>query len=297
MHPEVIELTAGSARLHVWPQVGGALVAWRRGDVALLRPVSLEMMGERNARRLAAFPLVPFSNRIAWGRFAFMGRDYAIRRNTPDHRHPIHGNAWESAWTVDARAADAIALHFSHHAAGAAAEAWPFSYRAESHIALTDDRLQVILAIENTGQWPMPAGLGLHPFFPATPETELGFAADSVWLNDPANLPAERVGPPARWCCTPPRRIAGMSVDNCFNGWAGRADIRWPGRAALTIEADPPLRHLVVYVPDERPYFAVEPVSHMNDGINHMQEPDAGIRVLAPGERLAATIRFTAGPG
>lgn len=297
MHPEVLELTAGSASLHVWPQVGGSLVAWRRGAVALLRPVSLEMMGERNARRLAAFPLIPFSNRIAWGRFSFMGRAYTIRRNTPDHRHPIHGNAWENPWTVQARSGNAVTLAFRHDAVGAAREAWPFSYRAESRIELADDGLVISLAVGNIGNEPMPAGLGLHPFFPADPDTELSFQAESVWLNDSANLPIERAPVPPRWDREAARPIAGMAVDNCFNGWHGRVVLRWPGRATLTMQADPPLGHLVVYVPDGKPYFATEPVSHMNDGINHMQEPDAGIRVLAPGESLQATIRFTAGPG
>ena len=298
MHPELRELRAGDAVLQVWPEVGGALVGWRKAGLPLLRPVPLEMMGQRDARRLGAFTLVPFSNRIGWGRFGFGGREYAIRRNTPDHRHPIHGNGWERPWTVQAAAGASLQLGFAHEAVGEARAIWPFSFRAENRIVLTPDQLTVTLSVENTGPETMPAGLGLHPFFPLTPDTELSFRAGDVWINDAANLPAERTPIPDRWRCDPARLAQGLGLDNCFNAWQPPVRIGWPERRlSLTMEADKLFGHLVVYVPEGKPYFATEPVSHMNDGVNHPEQPDNGVRALAPGERMTGTIRFQVGEG
>jgi aldose 1-epimerase len=48
----------------------------------------------------------------------------------------------------------------------------------------------------------------------------------------------------------------------------------------------------VVYVPAGRDFFAVEPVSHMNNAINRPDIADHGLRVLLPDERLTAKVRF-----
>ena len=56
-----------------------------------------------------------------------------------------------------------------------------------------------------------------------------------------------------------------MTLDNCFDGWDGRATIVWPARRLrLDLEASAPFRHLVIYVPPGQSFFCVEPVSHAN---------------------------------
>ena len=72
---------------------------------------------------------------------------------------------------------------------------------------------------------------------------------------------------------------------------------RSPGRNTgirLTIAGDDLFRHLIVYTPDDKPYFAVEPASNMTDAVNHMDTvPDHGLRVLHPGDTLQRQVRFT----
>ena len=80
--------------------------------------------------------------------------------------------------------------------------------------------------------------------------------------------------------------VGDVALDNCFEGWDGTAVLTWPDRR-LTIEADSTFRHAVVYTPLGESFFCVEPVSHMNDAINH-----SGMRVLDPGETLRGEIRF-----
>jgi aldose 1-epimerase len=41
-----------------------------------------------------------------------------------------------------------------------------------------------------------------------------------------------------------------------------------------------------------RDFFAVEPVSHVNNAVNRPDIADHGLRVLGPGERMTATVRF-----
>ena len=46
----------------------------------------------------------------------------------------------------------------------------------------------------------------------------------------------------------------------------------------------------MLYNPEGKPYFAVEPVLNANDGVNLLgrDEPTAGTTVLQPGERLTS---------
>ena len=82
-----------------------------------------------------------------------------------------------------------------------------------------------------------------------------------------------------------------VEIDHCFSDWDGTARIIWPSRGrTLNIAATEPLRHVVFYTPPGRPFFAVEPVSNRNDALNHMDEPDNGMVVLAPGESLSGSV-------
>ncbi len=141
----------------------------------------------------------------------------------------------------------------------------------------------------------MPAGLGLHPYFVATPQARLTFGADRVWLVDDGNL-FDRVAPvPPRWDFGGGRAVAGTGLVNGFTGWDGRAVVEWPEwRARLTLTAGPSLRHLVVYTPLGADFFCVEPVSHSVDAFNLAARgvPDTGTLVLAPGETLRGRVEF-----
>ena len=86
-----------------------------------------------------------------------------------------------------------------------------------------------------------------------------------------------------------------LDLDHCFGGWDGRAELHWPETdLTLAIEATPALQHLVIYVPPGQDFFCVEPVSHANDGFNLFERgiDRTGVRVLAPGEKLGASVRL-----
>jgi len=84
-----------------------------------------------------------------------------------------------------------------------------------------------------------------------------------------------------------------LVLDHCFAGWDGRAEIRWPeSRVRVVMEASAPLRHVIVYSPEGEPFFAIEPVSHANDGFNLFAsgQPGSGVVVLRAGESLEGSF-------
>jgi aldose 1-epimerase len=289
---DVITLRADGFGLRLAPEAGGMVTRyWLERDARVwewLRPASDTALSRRDGYEAAAFPLVPFSNRIRGGRFRFDGHEVALALNRPPERHAIHGQGWQAAWTPREVSATTALLEFRH-----APDAWPWAYRATQRFALSPTGLAVELALHNESDAPMPAGLGWHPYFPRTAGTTITADVQALWLTDDEVMPT---------ALAPPRPDADLSrgigvdtsaLDNCFVGWRRHAVLEWPEpgmRLVLTAEA--PLDFLVVYTPPARPFFCAEPVSHVTDAFNLAAtgRPDVGARSLEPGETLRAVV-------
>lgn len=252
----LLSLHAGSLALDLAPEAGGTIarLAWSGSDL-LRRGVGTTG---------ACYPLVPYSNRIANGRFSFEGETIVLPVNWPGHRHPMHGDGWAAAWQVERADGTTAELAYEHDGRAG----WPFRYRARQTFRLGESSLSVTMSLANLEPRAAPGGLGLHPFFVRDPDSTLACRAAGVWLADAEVLPTERVPLPASWNFAAARRVEEVALDHCFDGWDGEATIAWPARGlALRMTATPPFRHLVVYTPPGRPFFCVEPVSHANGAI------------------------------
>ena len=262
---QLLSLHSGQLAVDLAPSAGGSIARFTAGDtVDLLRPASAEAIASGRGNDAACYPLVPFSNRIANGRLAVGGEEVLLEPNWPGVRHPMHGDGWARPWEVERHDACSADLAYAHDGR----EGWPFRYRARQSFRLMDDRLVVGMAIENLEDRTVPAGLGLHPFFTRDADTELACRTRGVWLTDAEVLPLEHIAVPPEWDFTASRPVEGIALDNCFDGWDGRATITWPRRGLrLDLTASEPFRHVVIYVPKGSPFFCVEPVSHASGAV------------------------------
>jgi aldose 1-epimerase len=291
-HPtDILRLRHGPFELELCPGRGGAITGFRHRGRNLMRPAEPAFFAERDPFAASSFALVPFSNRVADRRFGFRGQVYELPANFPPEPHAIHGQGWEHAWTVEAIDGRGAVLDFAHRIAGT-----PLDYRARQTLALDDRGLEVTLEVTNAGPGPMPAGLGVHPCFVRTPGVTLRARLNRVWLMDERKLPTAPASLPPEWDFASAPALAPLTMDHCFDGWDGRAEVHWPETGmTLEIEAEPVFGHLVIYIPPGREIFCVEPVSHVNDGFNLLERgvADSGVRVLAPGETLRGRVRFS----
>lgn len=287
----IIALRHGAMTLTATPHIGGSLASWslstHNGPVDLFRPAPDRALAGSFAPDMACFPLVPFSNRIGGGRFVFQGREVVLATD-PGSPHRIHGHGWSIPWTVEAAADHALRMGFSHRA-----DDWPWSYRATQTVALDGEGLTVTLDLINESGSDMPAGLGLHPYFAKSPGSIVTADVRAVWDNDDTILPSRRRPLPAAWDFRHGVVMDHAVLDNGFTGWSGTATLDRPReRLRLTMLADGPVGHLIVYAPPGEPYLCLEPVTHMTDALNRPQEADAGVIALPAGERLSMTVRF-----
>lgn len=279
-----MKLLSGDAELLLAPETGGSVVSWTIAGRPILRAANTDAI---DARGNACYPLVPFSNRVANRRFSFAGQDYELPALLGGWA--IHGAGWQCAWTPGDQG---MALDYP------GGVLWPFAFRAEQDFDLGPTSLSITMRITNTHDAPAPAAIGLHPFFFRDAATRLQVTARSVWQNGGDQIPVANTAVPSVWDFSTERELADVEIDNCFAGWDGTASLTWPDRhERVRIHATAPLRHLVIYVPHGMPFTAIEPVSNMNDGLNHMNTADDhGMAVLAPGETLEGRITMIVEP-
>jgi aldose 1-epimerase len=284
-----VKLTAGDLALALAPEVGGAIARFgldlAEGYRPILRPAPDDL---HDALDAGCFPLVPFSNRVRDGRFAFAGRQVRLSPNLPGQKHPLHGQGWRNPWAVDH--ADGMAAELVYrHAPGE----WPWAYEARQRFELDPGGLTVRVSVHNLASEPMPCGLGLHPYFPCDAATVLDTHVETVWTIDDEVMPVAREPAAGRYCLLQ-RHICGQDLDNGYEGWAGETRISWPDAAlGLDIQAAD-ARYFQVYSPKAGGLFVAEPVTHANAALNlpESQWAAAGLRILDPGAQMAMTARF-----
>ncbi len=286
-------LKNGDLEVCLCPSLGGALAGFSAAGIPLLR----EWNGEASVRRMASYPLVPYSNRIANGRFDFDGQTRSLRLNFGDHPHPLHGLGWQREWKLEQTSEASAVMTLAHRPEQDGAADWPWAFDATQTFVLTGTSLTVTLAYHNLADSVVPVGLGWHPYFPRTlngQDATLEFCADSVWMMDETALPSAMESIPEKWNYRQARPLGRPALDNCFAMWHGEARIAWPGSGmAIRMSASEELGHLVVFTPAApADFFAVEPVSHANNAINLSTPTIHGMKEVATGATLEVTMRL-----
>ncbi len=273
-------LRVGTAQLGIVPSLGSAVDHWRLGALDILRP---GRTGSRDPLHLACFAMAPFSNVVDSGGARFRGDFFALAPNHPAEPLPIHGDAWLASWYVDHVSDVCAETHYAHDGK----HGFPFAYLVRQQIQLDRALLRIRLVLRNTDTRPMPAGLGLHPYFRKDIGTRLQAQHHGRWTG-------RGVTADERFLL--PGELPEAGIDDCFVGWTGLALLTGlTGGVQITIQSSEVARALVVYSPARSDFVCVEPVSNVNDGINAFARgvPDTGVRVLEPGMsmELATLIR------
>lgn len=283
----MLSLTAGKNSVVVAPEHGGGIIGWLRGATPMLRR-ALPAAALGGTHAMGAFPLLPYGNRIAGGRFVWAGTAYQLKLNFGDHPNAIHGVGWQRTWHLVSASATSATMVLEHRPDAS----WPFAFQASLQYAVDDGGLTAGIALMNRHDGPAPAGIGLHPYFSKAHDPALRFDASGAWRNDAMTLPLEHGPVPADWDHHQSRRVAESRLDNCFTGWGCTAEIH-AGPASLRIQASEVFGNFQVFTPHWADFWCAEPVSHAPDAINRPGlPPGQAMRVLAPGETLSGTVRF-----
>ncbi len=272
------ELHAGALRLALRPDLGGCIAGLWHRDTPILRGV--EPAALTASRASGSYPLVPYSNRLGYRHFRWKGHEYTTQPNFEENPHSLHGVGWLRSWDIVSSSTVEVVLRYRH----TADEHWPFDFEASQYFTLTPDSMRVQMVFTNTAAVVQPAGLGWHPYFPKRARSRLHIELSDRWDSDATQLPVRKVAQPGI-----DSDVAHLDFDNCFEGWKGPARIR---DEKFSLQLSSSLPYLVVFTPQQKDYFCVEPVSHVSNAI-HMADPAAhGLRTVPPGETTDAWMKL-----
>lgn len=271
--------------LRLAPDIGGSVAAfqWRGRDVFRSAPAE----GALRPNQMGCFPMLPFVGRIREGRFLWRGQAFALPVNAReiDPVNTIHGYGWLAPWSC------AETAHGAVMSLEAAAGEWPWAFRAEQTIQLRADGYVHVVSLTNLSDSPMPAGFGLHPYFPRNAETRLIARFTAEVIASPDGLDAHDEA--QDWWDGRP--VSARVVDNAYAGREGPMRLVWPDRDfAVSIVPSSGLPHATIFAPSGADFVCVEPISHLPDALNAgpvaiRQE----VRALAPGETWSETVTFS----
>jgi aldose 1-epimerase len=278
---EIVRIGDGPVEIEVMPEVGARCHRLRVDGQDLLRTPPSHEHHVDDPWFWGSYPMAPWCNRVAAGRTAVAGRELDLPPNFPDGT-AIHGQVARAAWR---QVGDAS---FRIRAGGGG---WPWPYEVEQDITVQEREFRLSLRLTNLADEPMPAGIGIHPWFRRP--VRVAIRAKAV---HPSNVASTTLPEPVDG------RFDRQGIEELPDGldaaWTDLADppivLDWPGSGIrATVERSPSIRYVVAASPGEIDAVAVEPQTHAPDGIRRLQNGEPGaLTLLDPGQTLAMTVRF-----
>ena len=276
------ELTLGDGPLEVvlLPEAGARLHRLRAFGHDLLRMPADPAVHLRDPFFWGAYVMAPWCNRFPAGPTTVGGRTLDLPANFADGT-AIHGQVYANEWTVEP---DGVALHRRGGGDG-----WPWQYEVSVIPVVSGPVLRMQLAVRNDSSEPMPAGVGLHPWWRRP--LELSVDAASVYPSNDGSpaVPSAVEGPlDLRDMAVP---APGLDATWTQLG-PGGVRLSWPQLgvdAALRLSSS--ASHVVVATPSEPDATAVEVQSQAPDGLRRLRNGEPGApAMLQPGERLSLEL-------
>lgn len=277
---DALKFSSDVLEVAVLPRVGARLHRIRAFGQDLLRTPFRAAAHELDPFFWGAYVMAPWCNRLDARRTRFGNRWVNLPANFPDGS-AIHGQVYARPWQVDGRG------RLSIRGGG---DAWPWEYEVRMRIVVSGAGLHIGLELSNVDNEPMPAGLGIHPWF----RKPLEFAIHGRQVMpdnlDPSSPLQAAVG-------EFDLRGLGDVPDDMDATWTDLADpaveLLWPRKSRAVMHLAARRRFVVAASPAALDAIAVEPQTHAPYGLSRLlgRQP-GGLALLEPGETMSLQIGF-----
>jgi aldose 1-epimerase len=284
MTDTVLTVADGPISVELLPGLGARLHRLRAFGHDLLRTPDDPATHRSDPFMWGGYVMAPWCNRIAATPMRIEGQVVGLASNFADGS-AIHGQVYAMPW--QARPDGTLWVR-------GGGDGWPWPYRATLRVTIADAVLGIEQSLTNLAATPMPAGLGLHPWFRRPLEVRIN--AGGVL---PSNTdPTATVVPVSASLDLRAMRALPDDVDAAWLDPGDPAvELLWPAlgvTASLRVRSDAG-RCIVVASPGDVEAVAIEPQTHLPQGLRRMLAGEyGGMTLLAPGAtlRLASTLAF-----
>jgi aldose 1-epimerase len=284
-HAAPLVLAGDDLEVVLLPEHGARLHRVRAFGIDLLRTPDDVAAHETDPFFWGGYVMAPWCNRIAPGPVRVAGRTVDLAPNFPDGT-AIHGLVATRPWQPDGDGTLRVVVD-------GGGDGWPWTFEVSLLATVEGRTLTLAYALANRSDAPMPAGLGLHPWFRRplelrVPASEVyaansGSPADPEPVNDGLDLRALRAPPPGL-------DVTFAAVDPPV------IDLAWPdaGIRATLASATGGGTFVAVATPPDIGAIAVEAQTHGPDGLRRLLQGEGdALRMLEPGAAMALELRLT----
>ena len=282
--PAELVLRSDELEVVLLPELGARIHRLRAFGTDLLRTPADPAHHADDPFFWGAYVMAPWCNRVQPGPMPIAGRTVDLPANFADGS-AIHGQVFARPWQVGADGSLRVT-------GGGGGDGWPWPYEVVARVTVEGPTLTCDYLLVNRSDGPMPAGVGLHPWFRRP--VALRIPAEAVY---PANTGSARDPIPVAGAHDlRVVRVPDAGLDGTWTALAGpRIELAWAPAgisASIAVEAERTL--VAVATPGQLGAVAVEPQTHGPDGLRRLEhgEPDA-MALLPPGESLSLTVRIT----
>ena len=286
MEPRELVIRSDALEAVLLPELGARVHRLRAFGHDLLRTPSDPAAHAADPFSWGAYPMAPWCNRAPPGRRVVAGRPVDLAPNFADGS-AIHGLVSAERWEEEPDGMLGIRR-------GGAGDAWPWPF--EVRLVPTIDRSTLTLDyhLTNRSDGPMPAGIGLHPWFRRP--LELGLPSAKVYATN-LDSPAQPEPAAGRFDLSAPA----FPAEDLDATWTGlrppRIVLNWPRAgvsATMDVATSGPSVLVAVASPAGTGAVAIEPQTHGPDPLRRFErgEPDAPL-LLDAGDTLRLTLTLT----
>lgn len=282
-------LENGGYRAELRPEAGGLIaglqVLGAEGWIDLLLAEPPGGGSPHGMAHFGCFPMVPFANRLpqAW---LPLGRGRAeFARNWPPEGIAHHGTGWRAVWSCERTGPASAMMKTTIYDV----DGDPLGVAGQD-IRLDAEGLSVRLHYHHGHPEPMPAGVGLHPWFHAPDSQDTArFMANGEYVMGKTHLGEGHRAKAGE------RRFshADAGFNGSFSGWDGKARITRPS-AGLVVNVTGACDLIHAYVATAFQAFCLEPVTHFPGAAHAGLAVPGQMRVLDQGDEISITMRIDA---
>lgn len=228
-----------------------------------------------------AYPMAPWCGRVEAAPVVIGGRLVSLPANFPDGS-AIHGQVYARPWEV--RDDRSLAVR-------AGGDIWPWPYEVTMRVEISQATVRLDYALTNQADEPMPAGIGIHPWF---------IRPLHVAIRAAGVLSPNQATPPEPTPVSGPfdlRELVEMPSDLDAT-WTDLADppveLYWPASGMrATMRAEAPALYIVAASPGHLNAVALEPQTHAPQAIRRLLNGEPGaLAMLDPGDSLRLRVEL-----
>jgi len=292
---ELVTVGGGDIEVEVLPRLGARLHRLRVFGHDLLRTPDDAGAHARDPVFWGSYVMAPWCNRIEAGVPVAVGpRRISLSSNFPDGT-AIHGQVFTRPWETEGEGSFVIR---------GGGDGWPWEYEVRQRIAAEGGTLRLDHALTNLSDAPMPAGLGIHPWFRRP--LQVAIRGARVHPRNVATI-AEPIPVIGAFDLREMRDVPD-DLDGC---WTDLADppvkLHWPRvgilatmRVVIGIEPNESMRfrassllHVVMASPSHLDAVGVEPQTHAPHGLRRLLNGEPGrLSMLEPGQALGLAVEL-----